>query len=315
LTQARPSLIRFAWLAIAASIAIIGLKAYAYWVTGSVGLLADAFESVVNLVSACVALIVLTIAARPADADHPYGHDKAEYFSSGLEGGMILVAAVGITIAAIERLVNPRPLEQLGVGLLVSLIASFINFIVARVLLRAGRRHDSITLEADGRHLMTDVWTSIGVLVGVGAVLLTDWGWLDPAVAILVAVNIAWTAIDLLRRSALGLMDTALPDDEQKIICAVLDRHRGDGIAYHALRTRRAAARRFISMHVLVPGAWTVQRGHDLLERIEEEVRDKLPNTTITIHLEPLEDPRSWSDSTLEPLSPPAQKDDKSFLT
>lgn len=289
-----------------AAVVIICLKGYAYWVTGSVGLLSDAFESVVNLVSACVALVVLTIAARPADAEHPYGHDKAEYFSSGLEGGMILVAAVGIMVAAIERLVNPQPLQQLGLGLALSLVASVINFIVARILLSAGRRNDSITLEADGRHLMTDVWTSIGVLVGVGAVVLTGWEWLDPMVAIAVAGNIAWTAFDLLRRSALGLMDTALSLDEQEIICAVLDRHRGEGIDYHALRTRRAAARRFVSMHVLVPGAWTVQRGHDLLERIEEEVREKLPNTTITIHLEPLEDPRSWTDSMIEPVSAPA---------
>ena len=193
LAQPRSSLIRFAWLSVAASIVIMGLKAYAYWVTGSVGLLSDALESVVNLVSACVALVVLTIAARPADEDHPYGHDKAEYFSSGFEGGMILIAALGIAGAAIDRLLHPQPLQQLGLGLSVSLIASVINFVVARILLTAGRRHDSITLEADAHHLMTDVWTSIGVLVGVGAVSLTGWTWLDPAVALGVAVNIVWT--------------------------------------------------------------------------------------------------------------------------
>ncbi len=299
---ARPSLIRFAWLSIAASLVIICLKGYAYWVTGSVGLLSDALESIVNLVSACVALVVLTIAARPADEDHPYGHDKAEYFSSGLEGGMILIAAIGIAVAAIERLFHLHALEQVGIGLTVSFVASLINFVVARILLAAARSHDSITLEADGRHLMTDVWTSIGVLLGVGAVSVTGWLWLDPVVALAVAANIVWTGVDLLRRSARGLMDTALSGEEQAAITQVLERHRDEGIAYHALRTRRAAARRFVSMHVLVPGAWTVQRGHDLLERIEGEIHARLANTIITIHLEPLEDPRSYSDLAIKPL-------------
>jgi cation diffusion facilitator family transporter len=309
LAQQRPSLIRYAWLSIAASLVIICLKAYAYWVTGSVGLLSDALESIVNLVSACVALIVLTIAARPADEGHPYGHDKAEYFSSGLEGGMILIAALGIAVAAVDRLLHPRPLEHLGLGLTVSLVASAINFVVARILLAAGAQHDSITLEADGRHLMTDVWTSIGVLVGVGAVSLTGWSWLDPVVAIGVAANIVWTGVTLLRRSAQGLMDTALPAEEIAVIKEVLDRYRPEGIAYHALRTRRAAARRFVSMHVLVPGAWTVQRGHDLLEQIEAKIHQRLPNTTFTIHLEPLEDPRSWNDVALEPVATPKSEE------
>lgn len=306
--QARSSLIPFAWLSIAAAVVIICLKTYAYWVTDSVGLLSDALESVVNLVSACVALIVLTIAARPADEDHPYGHDKAEYFSSGLEGGMILVAALGIAVAAVDRLLHPQPLQHLGLGLAVSMVATVINLVVARVLLSAGRRHDSITLEADAHHLMTDVWTSIGVLVGVGAVSLSGWAWLDPAVALGVAANIVWTGVHLVRRSALGLMDTALPPAEQDVIREVLERHSAEGVQYHALRTRRAAARRFVSMHVLVPGAWTVQRGHDLLERIEEEVRERLSNTTLTIHLEPLEDPRSWADSAIEPISAPVNE-------
>jgi cation diffusion facilitator family transporter len=306
LAQTRPSLIRYAWLSIAASVVIIGLKGYAYWVTDSVGLLSDALESIVNLVSACVALVALTIASRPADEDHPYGHDKAEYFSSGLEGGMILIAAIGISVAAVERLLHPRPLEQVGLGLVVSFVASVINLVVARILLAAGRQHDSITLEADGHHLMTDVWTSVGVLVGIGAVSLTHWTWLDPVVALAVAANIIWMGVALIRRSTLGLMDTALPAHELDSIRAVLEPHRAEGIAYHALRTRRAAARRFVSMHVLVPGAWTVQRGHDLSERIEEEIRERLPNTTITIHLEPLEDPRSWRDEAIEPVNTPS---------
>lgn len=305
MTGGRAALTRFAWLSIAASIVIICLKALAYWLTGSVGLLSDALESVVNLVAACVMLIVLTVAARPPDEDHPYGHDKAEYFSSGVEGGMIFIAALGITVAAVERLIHPRPLQQLGIGLSVSLVASIINFAVARVLLAASREHDSITLEADARHLMTDVWTSIGVLIGVGAVAFTGWLWLDPAIAIAVAANITWTAVGLVRRSVLGLMDTALPDAELAVIHQALEPSRRDGIHYHALRTRRAGARRFVSMHLLVPGAWSVQRGHDLAEEIEDYIRERLANTTITMHLEPLEDPRSWADTTLDPVQAP----------
>ena len=304
----RASLTRYAWLSIAAAIVIICLKAAAYWVTGSVGLLSDALESVVNLVAACVALIVLTVAARPADEDHPYGHDKAEYFSSGVEGGMIMIAALGISAAAIERFLHPRPLEQLGLGLVLSFVASVINFAVARVLLAASRHYDSITLEADARHLMTDVWTSVGVLLGVGAVVMTGWAWLDPAVALFVAVSITWTGASLLRRSVRGLMDTALPPAEQIVIRKALDDYRGRGIEYHALRTRRAAARRFVSMHILVPGAWTVQQAHDLVEQIEARIREQLSNTTITTHLEPLEDPRSWSDMQLDPVDAPGRK-------
>lgn len=305
MTTGRAALTRFAWLSIAASIVIICLKALAYWLTGSVGLLSDALESVVNLVAASVVLIVLTIAARPPDEDHPYGHDKAEYFSSGVEGGMIFIAALGITIAAIERLIHPRPLEQLGAGLSISLVASIINFAVARVLLTASREHDSITLEADARHLMTDVWTSIGVLIGVGAVVFTGWLWLDPLIAVAVAANITWTAVGLVRRSVLGLMDTALPEAELAVIHKALEPSRRDGIHYHALRTRRAGPRRFVSMHLLVPGAWSVQRGHDLAEDIETYIRERLANTTITVHLEPLEDPRSWADTTLHPVEAP----------
>lgn len=305
MTGGRSALTRYAWLSIAASIVIICLKTIAYWLTDSVGLLSDALESVVNLVAASVVLIVLTIAARPPDEDHPYGHDKAEYFSSGVEGGMIFVAALGITIAAVERLIHPRPLGQIGAGLSISLVASVINFAVARVLLKASREHDSITLEADARHLMTDVWTSIGVLIGVGAVVFTGWLWLDPVIAIAVAINITWTAVGLVRRSVLGLMDTALPEAELDVIHKALEPSGREGIRYHALRTRRAGARRFVSMHLLVPGAWSVQRGHDLAEDIEASIHESLPNTTITVHLEPLEDPRSWADTALHPVKAP----------
>jgi cation diffusion facilitator family transporter len=251
---------------------------------------------------------VLVIVARPADEDHQYGHDKAEYFSSGLEGGLILVAAFAIAWAAIDRLMHPQPLQHLGLGLGLSVVASILNLVVARMLLTAGRRYDSITLEADGRHLMTDVWTSAGVLAGVGAVALTGLLWLDPVVALIAAGKIVWTAVDLLKRSALGLMDTALPPDEQAQIKAVLDRYHAEGVEYHALRTRRSGARRFVSLHVLVPGAWSVQRGHDLVERMEDEVRERLSNTTITTHMEPIEDPRSWGDATLAPVETPPEK-------
>lgn len=303
--SSRASLTRFAWLSIAAALLTIGLKTCAYLFTGSVGLLSDALESVVNLVAACVALAVLIVAARPADDGHPFGHDKAEYFSSGVEGSLIVIAAISIAVAAIERLLHPRGLEQVGFGLAISALASAVNFIIARILLTAARRHDSIVLEADAHHLQTDVWTSAGIIVGVGAVALTGLDWLDPAIALLVALGIVRTGAKLVRRSVLGLMDTALPADEQKIIVDILESHRGEGMDYHALRTRSAASRRFVTVHILVPGAWTIQRGHDLLERIEGEIRAQLAHTTITTHIEPLEDPASWRDLELErPPSP-----------
>ena len=300
MTEASVSLTRFAWLSIAASIVVIALKGLAYWITGSVGLLSDALESLINVVAACVALIALTVAARPADEGHPYGHEKAEYFSSALEGGMIVIAAAAIVGTAIERLLHPKSLDDIGFGLAVSAIATSINFAVARVLLRAGRHHRSIALEADAHHLMADVWTSVGVVVGVGAVGLTGWHWLDPAIALAVALNIVSTGVKLVRRSAHGLMDTALPEPEQSAIRSILDRYRSEGLDYHALRSRQAGARRFIELHLLVPGAWSVQRGHDLVERIEAQIREKLPNAAVLIHLEPIEDPASWADVDLD---------------
>lgn len=299
--SATTSLTRFAWLSIAAAVVTIGLKTGAYFVTGSVSLLSDALESLVNLAAAVVALLMLSVAARPPDADHAYGHSKAEYFSSGVEGGLILLAAGSIAITAVGRLLDPRPIEQLGLGLTISVIASVINLVVARVLLQAGRHYHSITLEADAQHLMTDVWTSVGVLVGVVAVNLTGWQRLDPIIALVVAAHILWTGVQLIRRSALGLLDTALPAAERDRVVAILDGFaRREGVAYHALRTRQAGARRFVSVHILVPGSWTVQRGHNLLERIEREVRATFANTTIFTHLEPLEDPKSFADQSLD---------------
>jgi cation diffusion facilitator family transporter len=291
---------RYALLSIAAALATIGLKSGAYLLTGSIGLLSDALESVVNLVAALVALLALWVASRPADAEHTYGHTKAEYFSSGFEGVLILVAAAGIAVVAVQRLITPKPIQAAGLGLAISAVASAINFAAARALFRGGDRHNSITLEADAHHLMADVWTSVGVIVGVGAAALTGWHRLDAIVAIAVAVNVLRAGGKLLWRSMLGLLDTSLPEDMVHAIKKILDARAADGVRYHALRTRQAGARRFIAFHILVPGGWTVQRGHDLLEAIEEQIRAAVPNSTIDTHLEPIEDPVSWEDTRLE---------------
>jgi cation diffusion facilitator family transporter len=298
--MSRASLVRFAWLSIAAAVATIALKAAAWWLTGSVGLLSDALESFVNLGAATVTLAMLTVAARPPDEAYAYGYSKAEYFASGLEGSLILVAAVVIGYAAIQRLSAPQPIDRIGLGLGVSVVASAINFGVARVLARAGRHYRSIALEADAQHLMTDVWTSAGVVTGVALVGLTGWLWLDPLIALAVAAHIVWIGVGIVRRSAVGLLDRALPDAERRAIDAVLDRFRAQGIEFHALRTRAAAGRSFVSMHVLVPGAWSVQRGHDVLEEIEARVREAVPGASVFTHLEPLEDPASYRDETLD---------------
>lgn len=296
----RRFLTRYAWLSAAAAVLTIALKATAYYLTGSVGLFSDAVESLVNLAGALMALAMLTVAARPADQDHAYGHTKAEYFSSVVEGVLILLAAASIGFAAVQRLVHPRPLEQLGLGLGISVVASAVNLGVALVLLRVGRRYGSIALEGHARHLLTDVWTSAGVLAGVGAVALTGWQRLDPLIALVVAANIVRTGVAIMQRSVSGLMDVALPGDEQAAIQRVLDDHRAGGVEFHALRTRQSGSRRFVSVHVLVPGAWTVQRGHDLLEEVEARIRAAVPSATVMTHLEPLEDPCSWDDVSLD---------------
>ena len=294
------SLTRYAWLSIAAAIATILLKGVAWRLTGSVGLLSDAIESFVNLAGALMALWMLTLAALPADHDHAHGHGKAEYFSSAFEGFLILLAAVSIGYTSIERLMDPQPLEAVGAGLLVSVVASVINFATARILMEVGRTHNSITLEADAQHLMTDVWTSIGVIAGVGLVWLSGWLWLDPAIALLVAANIVWTGWRLMQRSAAGLMDVSLPAAQLEQVEALLAGYRQQGLDFHALRTRQAGSRAFVILHVLVPGHWSVQQGHDWAERIEADIRRALPHAHVTTHLEPIEDPVSMVDQELD---------------
>jgi cation diffusion facilitator family transporter len=304
----RIQLTRFAWLSIGAALLTIGLKVAAFFITGSVGLLSDAAESVVNLVGAMVALVMLTIAARPPDDEHAYGHGKAEYFSSGVEGALIFIAAITIGYAALARLLNPEPIEDVGIGLVVAAIASSINLGVSRILKRAGEQYESITLEADAQHLLTDVWTSVGVILAVAAVAITGWLWLDPVIALIVAANILWTGFKLVRRSVLGLMDTALPPAELAKINAILSEYKSEGVQFHALRSRQSGARRFVSMHVLVPGDWTVERGHQLLEKIEAAVRQSLPTITVFTHLEPISDPASYDDTKLDRNSQPQKE-------
>src|SRR6266516_6172654 len=287
-------------LSVGAALVTMGVKFSGYVLTGSVGLFADAAESVVNLVAALVGLWALTLAARPADEDHTYGHTKSEYFSSGAEGALILVAALVIMVEAVPRLLHPHPLEQVGLGLAFSVAGAVINGVLAWFMLRAGKRQRSITLEADAHHLFADVFTTAGVLVGVLLVALTGWLILDPIIALLVALNVIWTGIRLLRQTGLGLLDTALSKEDVKQIEPVFEPSRAQGILFHALRTRQAASRRFISFHVLVPGTWTVLKGHAMCEEIELALRDALPETTVFTHLEPREDPISFADQALD---------------
>lgn len=296
----RSSLVRFAWLSIGAAVLTIILKTVAYLLTNSVGLLSDAMESGINLAGAVMALSMLTIAARPADADHNFGHTKAEYFSSGVEGILIIIAAVFISVSAFERLIEPQPIDQIGLGVIVSTGASLINLVVSIVLSKAGKKYHSISLEADAKHLMTDVWTSAGVITGIGIVAITGWVRLDPIVALIVAANIVYTGFHIIKKSVAGLMDKALPVEDQISLHKIFERYRDNGIEFHALLTRVAGARKFVSVHVLVPGKWSVQQGHEVMEQIETDIRNTIPNISVTTHLEPLEDPLSYSDVNLD---------------
>ncbi len=283
--------VRYAYYSIAASLATLGLKFGAWLLTGSVGLLSDAAETLVNLAAGMLALWVLTVAGQPADEDHAYGHGKAEYFSSGVEGGMIVFAACGIVLASVERFLHPRPLENLGLGLIMALAASGVNWFTARGMLRAAREFDSITLEADARHLLTDVWTSAGLVAGLAVLLVAppSWSWLDPAIAVFMAANIVVTGLSLMRRSLAGLMDKALPAEELEAIVEAIHEVAGEGAQYHGLRTRKSGSRRFADFHLLLPGSTSVAESHSLCDRVEEAVCARLPRVQVTIHVEPRE--------------------------
>lgn len=304
-SRRRRRLIKVIAVSIVAAVLTIALKFAAWLVTGSIGLLSDAAESLINLVAAVVALIVILWATRPADEDHAYGHEKADHLSAGFEGGLIVLAAVSIAYAAINRLIHPAELDVIGLGIAISLVATVLNLVTARLLIRTGREESSAVLHADGRHLMTDVWTSLGVVVGVALVWLTGWQTLDPIIALIVAANIVWTGVGLVRESLSGLMDRALPEEDLAVVNQVLDSYATDEIGFHALRTRMAGRRSFISVHVLVPGRWTVQRGHDFAETIEQDLRSRFEHVTVFTHLEPMEDPVSFADTGLDRTQDP----------
>jgi cation diffusion facilitator family transporter len=291
------SLKKFIYLAIAAAVATITLKFAAYLLTGSVGLFSDALESCVNLVAAVIALFMITLAEKPADEEHAFGHYKAEYFSSAIEGGLIVLAAFSIIWSAIPRIIHPQPLENIGVGLLVAVGASGINLLVGLILIKNGQKNNSITLEADGKHLMTDVYTSVGVLLGIGLVKLSGWLVLDGIVAVAVALNILWTGYQLMRSSARGLLDTAIPADEREKVTEALESLKLENLDYHSLMTRQAGQRKFIAVHILMPGKMTVQEGHNKLEKVEGDIRELFDSpVTVFTHLEPIEDPASMND-------------------
>ena len=293
----KDSLKKYAYLSIAAALITIGLKFYAYFYTGSMGLFSDTLESCVNLLAAVVALIMIHISEKPADEGHEFGHTKAEYFSSAIEGGLILVAAFSIIWSAAPRLLEPQPIENVGLGVLISLSASLVNLGVALVLIKNGKKNNSLLLEADGKHLMTDVWTSVGVITAIFIVKLTGFLILDPIIAIIVALNIVWTGFQLLKRSANGLMDASISESELKIVTDYLNELKTDKIDFHSLMTRQAGQRKFISLHLLVPGEWSVQQGHDYAENIEETIEDMFSEpVTVSTHIEPIEDPASMRD-------------------
>lgn len=281
---------RYAVYSILASVLTLALKFGAWAMTDSVGLLSDATESLVNLTAAVLALTAITIAMRPADSHHTYGHGKAEYFSSGIEGVLIIVAAFGIGYAALGRFFSPQPLSNLGLGLVLALLSSVVNYVTAKGMLKAAKRFDSITLEADAKHLLTDVWTSVGLVAGLAILMVApQWKILDPIIAMVMAVNIVFTGIGLLKRSVAGLMDDALPDEEIAIIAKAIQSYTGDACTFHGLRTRKSGSTRFIDFHLLVPGDMTVNDSHELCECIEEMIHSKLERAEVTIHVEPLE--------------------------
>lgn len=292
---------RYAWLSVAAALATMALKTAAWAFTGSVGLLSDALESLINLAAAILAVSMLRLAASPPDPGRPFGHFKAEYFASGIEGALIMLAAAGIAISALPRLYTPQPIDTPLLGIALSAVATAINLAVGSYLIAAGRREESIALEADGHHLLSDVWTSVGVVTGVALVAATGWNIVDPLIALAVALHILWTGFTLMRRSFLGLMDAAIPQADlaeiEKIFAEYRNRY---GIDFHALRTRQAGSRRFVTFHMLVPDAWTVERAHGLSEEIEARIRALVPNAILLVHIEPIGQPASYDDIRLE---------------
>lgn len=300
MTVASPNLQRLLWLSVAAAVVTIGLKLAAWLVTGSVALLSDAGESVVNLVAAGIALLAFRWASQPPDEEHAYGHAKAEYFSAGIEGALICIAAISIAVVGVQRIITPEPITDVGLGLGITALAAVINLVVGLRLVRAGRAHRAFAVEADGKHLLTDVWTSAGVIVGVAVVWATGWGRLDGVIAVVVAANIVVMGIGLIRRSTGGLMDRAIDESGQTAIASILERFRAQGVEFHALRTRQAGRRSFVSMHILVPGDWTVHRGHDVAEEVEAAIHAVIPGAVVFTHVEPREDPRSFEDAVLD---------------
>ncbi len=295
-------------LSILAGVSTLGLKMGAYLLTGSVGLLSDGLESLVNLLAASVAYLAVRYSHRPVDLSHTYGHEKIEFFSSGLEGGLILIAAVTIGWCAVVRLIAPQPPVQLGLGMVLSVVAAAVNGGVGLLLLSLGRKHHSIVLEADGQHLLTDVWTTAAVLVGLSLVWATGWSLFDPLAALVMAAGILWTGVSLIGRSFNGLMDHALPTGEQETLRRAIEGHLQPGMTYHALRTRQAGARRFVDFHLLVPGSMTVADSHVLTDAIEASLRAALPNVEPTIHIEPIEDQSAWQDSALLAVEGPQEE-------
>lgn len=296
-TQSR--LKRFAWISIGTAVLTIGLKLIAYLLTGSVGILSDALESVVNLVTGLITLIAVSVAIQPPDSEHTFGHSKAEYFSSGAEGSLILVAAIIIIFTSVNRLIQPQPIQQIDIGLFVALTAAIINLVAAQILFRVGSQYQSVALKASAQHLMTDVWTTAAVVIGVFIAFFTEWHQLDPLIALVVALRIMVAGWRLVSEAVLGLMDTALPKDEVAQIEKILQGYEKMNVTFHALRTRQSGRQRFVTVHIQVPGGWTVQKGHTLMEKIEGEIRHVLSPVSIVTHLEPIEDPISWDDITL----------------
>jgi len=292
---------RYAWLSIGTAVVTLVIKWAAWWLTGSVGLMSDALEAFVNLGAALMALWMLRVAALPPDDKHPYGLSKAEYFAAAIEGTLIVLAAAAIIASSLPRLAEPKPIETPLLGLALGTLAAAFNLAVAMLLIRAGRDNHSLTLEADGHHLMTDVWTSAGVVGGVAIVWATGWLILDPLIAIAVGMNIIWTGVGLMRRSVLGLLDAAIPGDDLREIDKLFQEYaRRHGVAFHALRTRQAGARRFVTFHLLVPDAWSVKQAHQLSEEIESRIRSLVPNANLVTHIEPISDPSSYDDQALD---------------